>query len=258
MMKRWALVAFVASLAGSLLATQSALSQEKKIEQMAEKGEFNADTPKDRDKTDCPSRLYALKCVAGRTYTIDMRSEDFDAYLRLEDPTGKTIKTDDDSGGGSKTLDARIVFKAEKTDTYRIAATSFNSAAKGKYTLTVTHDGAGKDEEITYLLDVKGKLTKDDPKDKERGGVCYFKPYKLEMSAKSTYVIHLESRDFDSYLRLLNAEGKEVAQDDDGAKDGLNAKLVFPCTATGSYTIIVTTHAHPDTGDYQLRVHSKK
>src|SRR6185295_1402799 len=195
MKNRWAIPAFVAGLASLLLVINPALTQEKKIDQFAEKGEFNADTPKDKEKTDCPSRLYALKCVAGRTYTIDMRSEDFDSYLRLEDPTGKTIKTDDDSGGGAKGLDARIVFKAEKTDTYRIAATSFNSAAKGKYTLTVTHDGAGTDEEITYVLDVKGKLTKDDPKDKERGGICYMKSHKIDMAAKMSYVIQLDSRD---------------------------------------------------------------
>ena len=124
-----------------------------------------------------------MKCVAGRTYTILLSSDDFDAYLRLEDPSGKTIAEDDDSGGGKNGHDAQIVFKADKTATYSIAATALHKS-KGKYTLTVVHDGVGTDKEITYLLDVKAKLTKDDPKDKGRGSTCYSKTYPFDMRPK--------------------------------------------------------------------------
>jgi serine protease Do len=240
-----------------LLSAATAVPGNKKIEQLKEKGEFTADTPKDREKTDCPCKLYALKCVAGRTYTIDLRSDEFDAYLRLEDPKGKTIAVDDDSGGGSKGQDARIIFKADKTATYTIAATSFNSGAKGKYTLTVTHDGIGSEVEIKYLLDVKDKLTKSDPKDKDRGNHCYMKKYKIEMKAKTTYVIQLDSADFDAFLRLLDPDGKQVAEDDDGAKEGLNAKIVYECKTAGTFTIIATSAAETEIGAFHLRAHAK-
>jgi serine protease Do len=77
------------------------------------------------------------------------------------------------------------------------------------------------------------------------------------MGADKTYVIQLDSKDFDAYLRLLNPEGKEVAYDDDGAKEGLNAKLTYKCDKAGSYTIIATSFAHPDTGEFHLRVSAK-
>ena len=232
---------------------------DKKIEMMKEAGVFTADTPKDKVKMECPSKLYTLECVAGRTYTIFMRSDEFDAFLRLEDPNGKTIKEDDDSGEGTNKTDARIIFKADKAGTYNIAATSFGPGAKGKYTILVLHDGVGADQDIKYLLDKKDKLTKDDPKDKDRGDSCHFKSYKVELNPKTTYIIQLDSRDFDAYLRLLNPDGKEVASDDDGAKDGLNAKIVYNCTAPGRYTIIATSFGPPaDTGEFHLRVHEKK
>ncbi len=224
---------------------------------MEEKGEFTAETPKDRAKTDCPGKPYTLKCVAGRTYTIDLRSVDFDAYLRLEDPAGKQIAENDDGGGGVKGTDAQIIFKADRDGAYTIAATSYNGSARGKYTLTVVHDGAGKEDVVKYLMDRTAKLTTDDPREKDRAGACYFKKFLIDMKAGTTYVIQLDSNDFDAYLRLLNADGKEVASDDDGAKDGLNAKLIYRCEKAGAYSIVATSSAHADTGEFRLRVHAK-
>jgi hypothetical protein len=229
----------------------------KKIEQLKETGVFTNDSPKDKVQIDCPCKLYPLQCVAGRTYTIELRSDEFDTFLRLEDASGKTIAHDDDSGGGTLLTDAKIVFKADKSGPYAIAATSFGPKARGKYTLTVTHDGVGNDQPVKYLVDLTGKLTRDDAKDKGRGSRFYFKSYKVDMKANTTYVILLDSDDFDAYLRLLDSDGKEVANDDDGAKDGLNAMIVFACKHSASYTIIATTSADPDTGEFRLRVHAK-
>jgi hypothetical protein len=253
---RWPLAAmFTAAAALGLFSTMTAAQPgEKKLELIRETGEFTANTPRDKVKKDCPAKLYALKCLEGRTYTIELRSDDFDAFLRLEDPSGKQVAEDDDSGGGKTGHDAKIVFTAPKSGTYTICATSFNSDAKGKYTLNVDHDGKGKDAAITYLLDLKGKLTKEDKKDPTRGGNCYCKTYKIDMKAKMTYVIELDSKDFDAYLRLENDEGKQVAFDDDGAKVGLNAKLIYPCDKAGSYTIYATSFDEAAVGEFSLRV----
>src|SRR5207237_762522 len=111
---------------------------------------------------------------------------------------------------------------------------------KGKYTLIVEHDGKGQSANVKYLIDVKDRLTKDDKKDATRGNSCYCKTYKIEMKPKTTYIIELDSKDFDAYLRLENDEGKQVAYDDDGAGVGLNAKMVFTCDKAGTYTIFAT------------------
>ena len=72
-----------------------------------------------------PSFAYNVKFTAGKTYAIDMISPDekaLDPYLLLLDPSSKKIAEDDDGGNG---LNARIVYRAAKTGTYRIVCTSF-------------------------------------------------------------------------------------------------------------------------------------
>lgn len=78
----------------------------------------------------------------GKRYTIDLVSRDFDAYLRLEDSTGKQLAEDDDSGGN---LNARIVFQAPKDDTYWIIATTFLGGT-GNYTLSIREGGVANDK----------------------------------------------------------------------------------------------------------------
>jgi hypothetical protein len=236
---------------------QEKKAEAAKIEQMKETGELKADSERDKVKTDHAIAKYPLQCIAGRTYIIDLKSGDFDAWLQLLNPEGKEVASDDDNGGGPKGTDAQIKYKADKAGMYTIVATTFAPGEKGKYTLTVSHDGAGKEDQSAggkYLLDVAAKLTKDDPKDKDRGGTCHYKSYKIELKANTTYKIQLDSKDFDAYLRLLGPDGKELTYDDDGAHDGLNAKIIFDCEKDDTYAIIATSFAHPDTGEFHLRV----
>jgi WD40 repeat protein len=82
-----------------------------------------------------PSIAYSIKLIANKTYVIDMiaaREARLDPFLRLHDSAGKQLAEDDDSGGG---LNARIVFRALTTDTYRITATRLTGT--GRFILQV-------------------------------------------------------------------------------------------------------------------------
>ncbi len=88
-------------------------------------------------KAKTPNFAYNVKLVAGKTYVIDMISPNqkaLDPYLILFDPSGKKIAEDDDGGDG---LNARIIYRAEATGTYRIVCTSFERAGAGPYTFSV-------------------------------------------------------------------------------------------------------------------------
>jgi WD40 repeat protein len=79
---------------------------------------------------------YEVKFAQGKTYVIDMiapAGSPVDPFLRLLDPSGKEVASDDDSGGG---LNARITYAAKVTGAYRIIATSFGSSV-GQFTLMV-------------------------------------------------------------------------------------------------------------------------
>jgi hypothetical protein len=89
------------------------------------KGELNANVKK---------ITYQVKLVEGKTYQLDMTSKDLDAYLILLDAMGKELARDDDGGEG---LNSRIVFRAEKSGTYQIVATSFQESGAGPFALSI-------------------------------------------------------------------------------------------------------------------------
>jgi hypothetical protein len=90
--------------------------------------------PQDRMRPGCRSQVRDFKVVSGATYTFDLESTQFDAFLRLEDATGKVLASDDDSGGQ---LNARIVHRAMKEETLRIIITTSEPGQAGSYRLTV-------------------------------------------------------------------------------------------------------------------------
>jgi hypothetical protein len=101
------------------------------VVQIAE--ELTAASPRDAVRRESPCRVFTPTLTAGRTYLIDMMSDDVDPYLRLEDHTGKQLVADDDGGGFPN---ARIVFECRRTGTYRIVATTFRQEY-GRYVLRV-------------------------------------------------------------------------------------------------------------------------
>jgi hypothetical protein len=89
---------------------------------------------KDKVRTSCHSKAHPVKLEAGVLYTIDVVSDDFDPYLRLEDSQGKEVAKDDDKGGD---FNARILFKADEAE-YRVVVTTYSRGEVGRYRLTVT------------------------------------------------------------------------------------------------------------------------
>jgi hypothetical protein len=118
-----------------LVPLPAAWSQESKKDDdkgLKVEGKLSPDDPKDKVQTKSPHQVHTLKMKQGQTYQIDLMSRAFDAFLRLEDESGKELASDDDGGGG---LNSRIFFKAPRDGSYRLIATSFDGKA-GPYTLT--------------------------------------------------------------------------------------------------------------------------
>jgi predicted Zn finger-like uncharacterized protein len=88
----------------------------------------------DRVKDHRRYRSYEATFEAGKTYTIEMNSDQFDAYLYILDDTGLTVAQDDDSGGN---LNARIVFTPRRGGVHQIECTSFADFETGSFALIV-------------------------------------------------------------------------------------------------------------------------
>ncbi len=98
---------------------------------------------------------------------------------------------------------------------------------------------------------VQGVLTPGDPFDRVRRGMFHV-VHTYSMKAGQTYTINLISS-WDNFLRLENAQGQQLAQDDDSG-GMLNARINFRAPQDGWYRIIVTSYAPRASGNYTLRV----
>src|SRR5262249_51588145 len=86
-------------------------------------------TVKDRE------RVHEVKMSAGNTYVIDMTSNDFDTYLRLETASQKIPAENDDIVPDN--LNSPIIFPPKEDGLYRIIATSYQQRGAGEYTITI-------------------------------------------------------------------------------------------------------------------------
>jgi hypothetical protein len=116
------------------------------------------------------------------------------------------------------------------------------SPAVGKIALK---DGKGE---------VKGKLDANDPKDVSRTDM-YCKIYTVKLEAGKTYQVDCKS-DWDNWLRIEDAKGKQLAEDDDSG-GGTDAQIIFECKTAGEYRVIVTSFDAGATGDFAVSVATK-
>src|SRR5207237_4073300 len=83
---------------------------------------------------------YSFSGAAGQQIAVEMSSAEFDTYLLLLGPDGSTLKTDDDSGGGTDSyIPSEGGFYAlPSTGTYIIRSKAFYANQTGNYSILLT------------------------------------------------------------------------------------------------------------------------
>jgi hypothetical protein len=79
--------------------------------------------------------VYLFRAERSGEVQIDLRSGDFDAFLLLQDASGRTLDSDDDGGSGR---DSRLRYHVAQGVTYRVLANSYGEErATGGYRLSL-------------------------------------------------------------------------------------------------------------------------
>ncbi|MCI0462557.1 MAG: hypothetical protein L0Z62_36875 [Gemmataceae bacterium] len=99
---------------------------------------------------------------------------------------------------------------------------------------------------------IEDRLTRDDPLDRLRRQ-SHHKIHEVTLAKNISYLIDLDSTDFDTYLRLENA-GKVLAENDDINPQDLNSRLGFMTLEGGKFRLVVTSYKGGEVGMYRLRV----
>jgi hypothetical protein len=182
-------------------------------------------------------------------YTVNMNSRGFFVDIRIENGQGQKVG----SLAGSST------FKAPESGRFKLSVYS-PGGSSGQYAINMRplHLTPTKPGEILAVgpdgLNVEAILTEDDPLDKVRNKHC--RTYDVQLKMKSKYVIDMISKQFDSFLRLENAFGKQLAQDDDSGGNN-NARILFTAPADGIYRIYATSFGMQG-GLFELKVREEK
>lgn len=194
--------------------------------------------------------LYIFEGRAGQRVQIEMSSRELDAYLILLDPNGRDLAQDDDGGGGTN---ARIAIALPTDGTYLLMANSYQAGQAGTYTLRATATGGSnavsREGVILRQEGVLGPGASVLPTD----GSLY-RAYTFEGRAGQSVTIDLASPDFDTYLALLDPDGRAIGENDDINPANRNSRLTVTLPRTGVYRAIVNAYNRRGRGRYLLTI----
>ena len=165
--------------------------------------------------------------------------------LKVEGPDGKieTVAPDKKTYRAARegTFRVRLVPAAKDTAKYSLTIRPLPPSALPPGVHVVGPGG----------LTINASLALNDPVDNVRKN-CHCKTYDVKMQAGRIYTITMSSRMLDSYLRLEDFGGKQLAVDDDGGGN-LDARIVFRPAQDGVFRVITTSFGR-SVGDYTLKI----
>ncbi|MFC1628245.1 caspase family protein [Gemmatimonadota bacterium] len=188
---------------------------------------------------------YVLDGTSGEQVVIDLRSADFDTYLRLVSPTGVMQHNDDFESDQNRSL---LNLTLEESGTYSVVVTSYEAGESGTYDLLITQgvvdaSASGSLVETGSLSDSDGVL--------DTG--AHFDTYNFEAVPGQRVTLDLRSDEFDPLLRL-NGPGSFQTFNDDWEGDTRRSFIETDLTEGGAYTVTVTSYTAGVTGEYRLSI----
>jgi hypothetical protein len=197
-----------------------------------------------------PADLYRFTGRAGQRVAISLKADDFDSFLELFDANHNSLATDDDSGGE---LNARLTFVLPDDGDYLIEARGFSDAT-GSYDLKLEEVAPPPPPTaISFGQTVQGDLKEGGAVDDE--GRLY-DGYAFSGTEGQRVQAIMRSGDFDALLQVGKAgdEFEELASDDDGLRQGTDARLTFTLPEDGDYVIRALPYSSSGKGLYSLEI----
>ena len=229
---------------------------------------------------------WILPVKPNQAFTVDLLSDDFDAYLMLTKGRGDKLVDNDDGGGG---CNARLVYTAQDDHPLRVVVNTASRPRRqtGKFTLRVsegestvetkgncrfTNAASGSSTQtmqqatsaerpagpaapaltIRVGETLNGTLSSSDSLYPDNS---YFKFYQFTAPAGRPVSIDLSSDDFDPVLIVRGEDLDNSIINDDGGP-GCYARISRTFPSTGPYRILVNTTASPQkqTGRFSLSI----
>ena len=215
-----------------------------------------------------PAQAWGLSGQAGVPVTIDVTSEDFDAYVYVVGPAIETPYSDDDGGGG---CNARVSFRPRQDGLFRVVISAVGSSY-GSFRVGASRapgnamaGGCEGFDQVPFLRSlptdnrnltpgdsVDGQLVEGDRRNES--GV-FVQAWSLQLIGNNPITVDLVSDDFDSYLYVIGP-GISGALTDDDSGGACHARVAVEPTEDGEYTVIVSAIGAEAAGEFRLSASS--
>lgn len=212
---------------------------------------------------------YVYTGRAGEVITVTLRSNAFDAWAVVDDPTGPMREHDDDSGGN---LDAQLSVTLPHAGQYLIVANSVAEGATGAYTLAVSRGGTPQNDgndngnnggqvssgdefdvnsarPISSGQSVSGTLTRSDTR---RSDGSYADSYLYNGRAGERLTVTLRASGFQPWIVVDEPDGP--FREHNGGRGSGTAVLNVTLPRTGRYIILANSVDAGGTGSYSMTV----
>ena len=204
-----------------------------------------------------PYDLWTFSGQGGEYYLITLESGAFDAYLEFGPMSGGALVpefSNDDFGGNT---DSRLRVQLPHDGTFGIRARPLSEDGTGSYTLrlepfvppTPTRSPIAMGQTVASELDVADALLDD--------GIP-FEEWIYQGAAGERLRIRMASEELDSYLSVgVMGSGdrfQEIASNDDGPDDGLNAVIDLTMPEGGELVIRARAYQSGAAGGYTLEL----
>ena len=198
----------------------------------------------------------------GQPIVISLRSDDFDAHLRVTTPGGQRVVNDNAELG---TTNARIEMTLPENGRYTVTISSRDPEGRGMYRFSVmpaeevstpqhlslnapTSPMGETGTPIALEETLNGVLEPGDPISADGK---YEDLYIFEGTMGQTVAVGMASR-FDTLIHVITPSGERLTDDDSGA--GTNSRIILTISEAGPHRIMATSAAASVTGPYSVRV----
>lgn len=201
---------------------------------------------------------YRMRVEQGQRYSITLEGlpnaegQALDPMLAIHDADTNQLAFNDDANG----LNSALMFSPAQSGVVFIEARAFSEAATGAYRLSATSaplpaDDVGNDTSTRARINsgraVNGALEYEGDTDWYRLSARTGQRYRITLAGAG------DSPLGDPFLRVLDADGNELAMSDDDG-ESLNSGLDFIPRSNGDVFIVASGYADAYTGTYALNV----
>lgn len=195
------------------------------------------------------ARFYVFTLDTDSEVFITLESGDTNTYLYMQKGAGTTSRSFRSQGSPDRYSRIEDGFAA---GTYTIEAATYDAGQTGGFTLTVDRPREKDDcVEIMATAVIRGAWSSNCESRSRLGSYARF--YTFTLTEGSEVIIDLESADADTYLYLLQGEGRAGTVLGSPGSSSRNSRIEHVLDA-GTYTVEVTTYSSAQAGNFILTI----